>query len=477
MNKPDILIVVIDSLRADRVSCYGHHRETTPNLDRLAKEGCRFTSTITAAPFSPSSYASLVSNEYPHEHGVNGDTVRIWPDAMPRLPEMLSEQGYTTFCLSNNSFVTPETNAARGFDVFRDMREAGWRVRMHQKVTRRVRRYFGERAATRLTSNRMRCAGKGDSIATMHEAMRIIDAADGPVFGLLILMDPHTQYDKRRIDFAGWTPEVRAFFRKYNQPAMWAEFMAERKRLTGSERQVVLDLYDSLVLHADRAVGLLVEQLRERGRLDRTVLAVTSDHGEAFGEDGVWGHGFSLKDHLTRVPLILRHPDYWPAGSTYDGIVQLHDLHDTCLSLASDGSPRTDEHPFCLTQAGSAGWPGREAAFSEFPRQSKTLAFMREHHPAFEPGVWDQGMWAIRTPDWHYIEYDDGSCELYDLVSDPGQTHSVHAGNAKRCAALAEQLAEHRGVAPELETVAQPAFEETVDETVLERLRSLGYIE
>ena len=116
--QPSVLIVIIDSLRADHVSCYGYRRPTTPNIDRIAAEGCRFQTCITAAPFSPASYASIFSNLFPHEHGVNGDTVRVWPDCLPRLPELMKENGYYTFGVSDNSFVSVETNATRGFDAF-----------------------------------------------------------------------------------------------------------------------------------------------------------------------------------------------------------------------------------------------------------------------------------------------------------------------------------------------------------------------
>lgn len=117
-KKPNILIIIIDSMRADHVSCYGYERQTTPHIDRLAAEGCVFVNAFTAAPFSPASYASLFSSLYPHQHGVNGDSVRAWPRSWVRLPEKLPGLGYSTFAISNKDFASRQHNEADGFDSF-----------------------------------------------------------------------------------------------------------------------------------------------------------------------------------------------------------------------------------------------------------------------------------------------------------------------------------------------------------------------
>lgn len=473
LTRPNVLIVVIDSLRADRVSCYGYGRDVTPNLDRIAAEGCRFNHAISAAPFSPASYASLISNLYPHQHGVNGDTVRVWPEDMPRLPARMKAFGYQTFALSNNSFLSRETNSHLGFDRFVDRDETWWTQKCN-RLYQRVRRRFGDTFAKRL-SNRMHCSAKGDSAATVRRAADVIDRIDDPWFGLIVLMDPHTPYNRRRTHYAGRSREVRRFFAENNNRTMWAELMAARGQLSEQDLAVVTDLYDAEVRHADTCVGRLVDWLRETRRLDDTVVAITADHGEAFGEHDVWGHGFCLNDGLTRVPLIFRHPAYWSAGSQFDGIVQLHDLYETALGVAATGEPATDALPHCLTQAGSGDWPGREEAFSQFPRQSKTLEFMRDRNPDFQPGHWDYGMWAVRSTDWRYIEYDNGDSELYDLNADPGETVSVADEHADVCEALRRKLAAHRSDRPGATSADQTSQE--MDEAVRERLRALGYID
>jgi len=474
--KPNMLIIIVDSLRADRASCYGYDRSTTPNIDRVAAEGCLFETAITAAPFSPASYASVFSGLYPHQHGVNGDTVRIWPDTWPRLPELMRQHGYSTFCITNNSFVTQATNTATGFDVFIDFRAPTRYERARDRVLHQIRKGIGDRLADALSSNAQQCSVKGDSAETVRRACALMEDSHRPFFGLLILMDPHTPYNKTRTSFSGRSSAVREFLRRRNYRTMWADLMAANTGLPTEMLAVARDLYDGEVLHADACVGKLMQWLRQQGLIDNTIIAVASDHGEAFGEHGVWGHGFSLNDCLTRVPLILRHPKYWRPGTRCPHLVQLHDLHPTCLSVAGNGTPHVDEYPTCLTQAGTPQWTGREVVFSQFPRQSKTLKFMHDRNPEHEPGVWNHAMWAVRSHDWRYVEYDNTHCELFDLSGDPNETESVHHKHPAVCDELRAQLQTHRLDRP-CTPAAQDETMQAVDDVVAERLRALGYIE
>ncbi len=475
--KPNILIIVIDSMRADHVSCYGYHRKTTPNIDRLAEEGCVFETAITAAPFSPASYASIFSNLYPHQHGVNGDTVRVWPEGLVSLAQKMREKDYYTFGVSNNAFVGQPTNAVRGFDAFVEMFRRSWHRRTYSGLIRRLRGCVGDRLCDWLEPNYVRWPEMRLSARSMKVVQRHIQKSQSPFFGFVILMDPHGPYDGRRREFSGYSRDASDFLRRINDGKMWARLMAHRSGLSASQLRVAYDLYDAEILHADQCVGTIVAWLRRRQLLDDTIVIVTADHGEAFGEHGVWGHGFCLNDCLTRVPLVVRCPRYWSAGLRSKALVQMHDIHDLCCSVASTGGPTPDHHPMCLTQAQDNGWAGREYVFSEFPVQTGTLALMRTLNPEFKARKWGQGMWAVRSRDWRYIEYDDGQCELYDLRTDSGETVTVHEIHADVRQELAERLAAHRddGSYPTV-TFPEPS-QDALDERVLERLRALGYVD
>lgn len=477
--KPNVLIVVIDSMRADHVGCYGYDRNTTPNIDHIAAEGIRLDNVFTAAPFSPASYASLLSNLYPHEHGVNGDTVRTWPDGWKRLPERMKEHGYRTFCISNNSFVGTAMNGQRGFDTFVELHEPDWVGRQQARVMRRVRKYLGDAWELRLSTNRMRCAAKGDSLRTVNIASQLAASGDSgsPFFGLLILMDPHAPYDKRRKAFGGSSSARSRFLAERNYWKLYAELMAHRTHLPPDAFTAAIDLYDSEIHHADRCVGMLVDSLRRQGVLDNTILAVTADHGEAFGEHGVWGHGFDLSATLTHVPLILRCPRYWRGGSHSDALVQLHDLHDLATSVAENGEPQPDLYRNCLTQTAAPNWPGREQVVSHFPIQTGTLKMMANLNPSFEPKQWGENIWSIRTKEWCRVEWQGSESALYDRTTDPAELTDVTIQNKEATCDMARRLQAFRNDTPITHIPTQAKSNEQVEMAVLERLKALGYMD
>ncbi len=475
-KQPNILVVVVDSARADHLPCYGYERETAPNISRIAREGCVFDSAISAAPFSPASYASIISNLHPHQHGVNGDTVRIWPDAWRRLPEKLKERGYETFCVSNNSFVSEETNGAKGFDTFVGPQE-GWLLRWHSRLYGRVRKYLGESAARKFDRKSILALDKGESGRTMHTVKDLVESSGKPFFGFVILMDPHAMYNPKRLEFCGKNRHVREFLNRINGRQMFARLMANGEQLSPSQMQIANDLYDAEIKHADRWVGFLVDWLRSTNRLDDTVLMICADHGEGFGEQDVWGHGFSLSDFMTRVPLIVRYPKLWKAGTRSQALVPLHAIHDTCLDVStiSDGSP--EDCPNSLVQATDSDWHGLEYAFSEFPVQTGTLKMFKNINPDFEPGRWGGDMAAVRSRDWRYVNYETGEPELFDLRNDPAEIVSVADRHPDVARELAARLDAHMHDKPYQIEGDGGSVNEKIDESVLERLRALGYID
>ena len=538
-HQPNILIVVADTARADHLSCYGYARKTSPCIDRIAAEGCLFESAITPAPFSPAAYASIFSNLYPHQHGVNGDTVRIWPHSLPRLPQKLQDLGYHTFCVSNNDFVSEATHAHLGFDAFQGPRQS-WLRNKAQSLTRRARKHLGDGAARVLADlgHRMFGLEKGDSADAVNIALDYIRRAGSkPFFGFVILMDPHAMYHPDRREFVTNAGAAKQFLKEINGPQMWAKLMARscenprsceipishantRESLPTDLFQAAMDFYDAEIKHADACIGTLYAALARSNKLDDTLLIVCADHGEAFGEHGVWGHGFCLNDCLTRVPLVMRCPKYFKPQTRSHALVPLHGLHDTCLNVAGNHAATANS----LTRAADPTWTGHDAVFSEFPVQTQSLTMLRKlrlmgrrfstgdqyrdreeadsdggaDHPYFHR--WSQNMYAVRSRDWRYIEYDDGARELYDLKSDPGETQSVHENHSTVCRDLHARLAAHLGrettgvgaakhgvddisarKAPRSDSSLPPIPTEpapdTLDESVLNRLRALGYLD
>ena len=371
-------------------------------------------------------------------------------------------------------------NGHRGFDTFIGPDDT-WLLRQQNRLLRHAKRTFGESFARNLEIQRILATEKGDSAVATAHATRLIESSNKPFFGFVVLMDPHAMYHPARREFCGDSTALSQFLREINGRQMYASIMARGGSLAPRLRQTAVDMYDAEVKHADRFVGRLVDCLARRDQLDNTFLVICADHGEGFGEHGVWGHGFALHEFMTRVPLIVRHPATFEPGSRSNALVQLHALHDTCLHLSgglqsSDSSHKAgfDESDSLLRVADST-WNGSEFVFSEFPMQSGTLAMMHRLNPNFEPGRWASDMWSVRSSQWRLIEYDNGERELYDLVSDPHETNSVHEKYAEKCGELSEHLRAHRQDRPTKSS--NPDAPEQVDEAVLDRLRALGYID
>jgi len=476
-RKPNILIVVQDSMRADHVGCYGYHRPTTPHMDQLAREGAVFTRAITAAPFSPASYASIFSNLYPHQHGVNGDSVRIWPDTWTRLPEKMQQLGYHTFGVSNNDFVSETMNGVRGFDDFFGM-TPHWLMRQQDRVFRQVKKFCSEKKARQCDMSRLLWLRKGNSREAMASVSRFIQTSVHPFFGFVILMDPHAPYHAAHNEFCSSSSGVSRFMREVNGRLMWPRVMSEQRPLCPANLQTAIDLYDGQILEGDRWIGHIIQQLKDSQLLDDTLLMFCADHGEAFGESGVWGHGFSLNEYMTRVPLIVRHPSYIKPGTRSDALVQLHALHDTCLSVAS-GDLNVVDHPQSLMRVCEPDWQGQKYVFSEFPPQYGTAKMFEQAKPGQVPERWTIPMRAIRSRRWRLIEYGQNEIELFDLDSDPEELRAVHSQHPDIVDDMRKRLADHSGdIQSQSQTHAQdqPSGEQ-LEESVLERLRALGYVD
>ncbi|HEY7512299.1 MAG TPA: sulfatase, partial [Vicinamibacteria bacterium] len=277
------MLVTIDTLRADRVGVYGGPRDTTPHLDRIAREGAYAASATAHVPLTRPSHATLFSGLLPWQHGVRDN---ISPGELPPAPllaEVLKAEGFATGAFVSAVVLAPHAGLGRGFDVFSDDMPAA------------------EGAAFVNTLQR-----RGDH--TLGEALRWIEEhhARGRLFAWLHLYDPHDPYEP---------------------PEPWASRFAGRA-------------YDGEVAFADELVGRLDAALARLGRREDTLLVVTSDHGEGLGEHGETLHGFFVYQTTLAVPLIVRGPGV-KAGARLGLTTGLVDLYRTVLDLAGVAVPAT----------------------------------------------------------------------------------------------------------------------------------------
>jgi arylsulfatase A-like enzyme len=472
-QRPNILLLVLDSARAANLSCYGYGRRTTPAIDRLALEGTLFEQAISVGCWTLPVHASLFTGLYPINHGLTRSRDGL-PDGCPTLARRLQDLGYETACFSNNPYISSASGLAQGFekveelwrftrpqgaartkrsarakDLERRGRRGKWVVRL-ARVARRPR-------AVALAWNRWRNASDTGAALTNERVRQWLASERSPgtpFFVFINYMETHEEYNAPYPYNRQFLPRGVSSWRVARIRAASKAKIVRRAAEGGEDLEVVKALYDGSLAYLDARVDELVSLLEALGELDDTVVVVASDHGDSLGEHGHLGHRLYLYEQLVHVPLIIRYPAQFDAGTRVAHQVSLPDLYPTLLELAGDGGPGADDNVF-----------------------ESLLGPTKRTHTIAEntaPGSLDHlRMRMIRNARQKYIWKSNGEDELYDLRVDPAERTNIAAPQPAVAQALREQLEawerslSHRNI----ETRAAE-----YDEATLDRLRGLGYV-
>jgi len=440
--RPNVLLVSIDTLRADHVGSHGYRRETTPHLDELAREGVRFTQAFTTASWTLPAHMSIMTSRYPHQHGVQSTKQRL-DDAIPTLAQLFRDSGYQTGAIVSWFFVGKRYGFDRGFESFEE-----------------------------LLPRRHSLAGARRGEQVVDAALAWLEARDSrrPFFLFVHLFDPHLNYDPPEPYaklFGGDSPIPDAGRYERLRPYIQG-LQREPRRIPAAELEQVVALYDGEVRYADDQLGRLLAALASREQADRTVVLVTSDHGEELDDHGsMEGHQWTLYDEVLHVPLILRTPD-GPRGRTVDALVEILDIAPTLLALAGIDPP-PDFRGRSLLPWLADREPGSKdrLVYSQIERFNSRSAVRGDCYKLIHTRA--RGKSASGTPNPERFE-------LYDLRSDPGERENLYAARPELVASLRAALAhwESDGFAGERPSdLPEPAFSEE-ERAQLERL---GYLE
>jgi arylsulfatase A-like enzyme len=446
-SQPDLVLVVIDALRADHLASYGYHRPTSPHIDRLAEQGILFTNASAPSSWTRPSVASLFTSRSPSEHGAVS-LLKPLAGKLPTLAERLGEAGYLTIGVSANFVhVTKRSGLARGFEVWRSFSKP-----VEEGSSKTV--WTAKRGAGQATL-------RAPSGAELNAAViRRIPAPDaGPIFLYVHYMEPHSPYvppPRLLARIAGERAGERR--REAATNDYLVDLAARRVQLGEAERQELVDLYDAEIAAVDEAIGDLVAALQERDRWENTVMVITSDHGEEFADHGGWFHAINLHSESLRVPLVVHDARIRRTGDRRSVPVDLLDVPMTLLDLA--GVPA------------SPGMRGRSLLDSDLTPGRDLVAELHED-PAFERriGPRTHRLALTRWP-WKAIVNRDGDAWAYQLERDPLESSAVPPGQVPP-----DLLSSARDLERRFDSSSSRPQATEPDESTREGLRALGYAE
>lgn len=402
----NVLVVSFDALRADALGSYGYSRPTSPNLDRFARDAVVFERAYSAAPVTPTSFAAMFTSLPPVQ------AFRGWQLAdVPTMAESFSAAGYTTAAMVNNVQLTEERGFDRGFQHFETFVAPD--LRFFRSVDAWLEAHHGER-----------------------------------FFAWVHFISPHSPYDWREESIHLYDPKYEGTFATSSGRRFSPESQADIARLR--------ELYDGEIHFVDRLFGRLLERLEGYGLLDETVIAVTADHGDEFGERGRFQH-WSLHDETIRVPLMIRTPGLESGGRSARPASTL-DLWPTLAALAEVPGPPLSA--------------GRDLRHDSGERNILSVAMTDKEYR----GV------AVTRGGWRLIHecMPERTLRLYDLNADPGEIRDLSAGEPDRTRRLVAELRGAFGSDPcravHLAIRGKDPAEDLAPETV-EGLKALGYLQ
>ena len=453
---PNVVYLLVDTLRADRLGAYGNPRATSPSLDRLAARGSLFQLAIAQACVTVVSVSSIFTSMYPLSNGVM-DPSHGLEDGPATLAEIFTANGYATAAFTAGGHLSPAFGLGRGFQTYKSMTYPGsFRITVPQAIE-----WLGRQAASpfflfihgydvhspyRVPLGYRELFDPGyrgevdrlsfnfptfihhitdDSFDECGKGMlpgAVCNACDVGSLRRQVLPPP--------APFPAGLPQIRSGTAEGVQLPIGPAGLSYRlpaleRRLSPEDAAHIVSHYDGALAYSDLWLGLFLEELDRRGLSGNTVVVVSGDHGESLGEHGRYDHGYHLFDVNVHVPLIMAGPGV-PAGQRVTGPVELLDVGPTLLELCGIVQPR--------------GHQGRSLTAEMRAAQDGAPLPPRDAFSVIG------NVASLRTPRWHYLRKQQGTAdqahlsELYDLQDDPGETVSVLSRFPAEAAALEGRL-------------------------------------
>lgn len=510
MASPDIIFLVLDTQRADRLSCYGYPQETSPAIDQLASESTQFNSAIAPAQWTIPSHASMFTGVYPSVHQTV-QSYSVLPANLPTLAERLQLGGYYTAAFCNNPLVGVINNGLRrGFSSFLNYsglltskpNQAG----ITSNLIDRYRQGFKRILARTLNQVQDRFARselmlalsftpimvplwqtalsfKGNTGKSLSDAVKLLTErrglpSDQPIFTFINLMETHMPYHPPRQYMEKFAPNVlrdrasQHYLRQFNSDVYgWLAPLASP--LTEHQKATLDSMYNAEVAAQDEQVGWFLQQLRESGRWNQTVVIVCSDHGEHLGEKQLVGHTNAIYNELARVPLLIRSPNGDFPAQQRSETISTRRLFHTVLTEA--GLASASEEALTLASGNQD-----EAVFAEAVPPQNVINLLQERQPELVSSRgYDRTTRAIWQGNYKLLAQGESGLdrrELYNYSDDPRESINLHDIFPEKVEPLCDRLQSFLGQLP-VANFTEETADNYNDPEVYRRLRDLGYID
>lgn len=520
-ERPDIIFIVLDTQRADRLGCYGHETAVTPNLDQFAQQGILFEQAISPAQWTIPSHASMFTGFYPTTHQVTQSSQSLSPDT-PHLAELLADQGYETIGFCNNPLVGILNNGfKRGFKTFYNYGGAfptvpfessrlPWPLkRLSSAYTQFLRRisypiqnFFGQSdLAFRLSLNAWftplwsKYANfKGQNARSVTDVARFLRQRDKrpspqPLFLFLNLMETHlpfwppAEFIDKVAPYMLENEEARRIMAEWNrESSRWAAPLAEP--LGELESRVLSDMYDAEVAYQDAYLGELLGVLNGRSNHNNTLTVIAADHGDGLGEHNFFGHAFVAYQELVHVPLLMQWPDRLSRPDRVAAPVSTRRVFHTMLDAAGAGSGLDEAAELTLLHTVNGRDPEQNTAYSEIYPPLNFVRVLENNQPELLETF---RCLAVRRavvrgsggdPARKLIQVDEQPDELFNLAVDPLELQDELAQFPDETAVLNREIKRMTQTAKMKQaSLGQGTAVDLEDKQLRQQLRGLGYLD
>ena len=511
----DIMLLVLDTQRVDRLSCYGYERPTSRYLDEFVSEATIFQHAYSTAQWTVPSHTSMFTGLYPGQHQMFHAYSKL-PEATPTIAGILAQNGYFTAAFCNNPLLgVVNTGLQKGFHSFLNysglMTSRPNQEGVSKNFFDRYRHHFKRFIANSLTKMQDAFARsdmlldlsfspmmaplwqtalsfKGNTARSLNDAARLLierpQGSERPIFSFINLMGTHMPYHPPSKQVELFAPTVhtsrsaRNQLRQFNSDVFG--WLAPLSQELDEESKTILDgMCDAEVANQDELVGAFFQKLQAAGVLDHTLVIICADHGEHLGEKHLMGHSISLYNPLVHVPLIVRDPrGDFPRRTKVEHVVSTRRVFHTILQAAELGDEQ--EQQYSLANYTDSD-PEQGQIFSVGITPQNMLNIMQRRRPELVTAYHcDQPRSATWNERYKLIQTGDINTELYDIIDDPEETTNLHDILPEQVEQLQTKLhgflsRTHLESAASSDTQSQP--DDQNDPQVQRRLRDLGYMD